>query len=188
MPNHKLGPGDWCQAALDAVAEGGLDAVAVEPLARRLGVSKGSFYWHFKDRDALVSAAAKHWEETLTSQVDDRIAPIGDPRERLTMLLRGAFGRRREAGRIEAAFISGRENALIAPAVRRVTKRRIAYLSEAFLELGFTEQEARHRATVASGAYVGLFIMRLTNPAAVPARFGSVDTFVADLTDLLTRQ
>jgi AcrR family transcriptional regulator len=188
VPNHKLGPGDWCRAALDAVAEGGLDALAVEPLARRLGVSKGSFYWHFKDRDALLSATARHWEETLTAQVSDRIAQIGDPRERLAILLRGAFGRRPEAGRIEAAFISGRENALVAPAVRRVTKRRVAYLSDVFLELGFTPQEARHRATVASGAYVGLFIMRLTNPAAVPVRFGSLDVFVADLADLLTRR
>jgi AcrR family transcriptional regulator len=173
---------------LTAVAEGGLDAIAVEPLAKRLGVSKGSFYWHFKNRDALVAATAKHWEQSLTAQVDHRIEPIADPRERLTLLLRGAFGRRADAGRIEAAFVSGREHASVAPAVRRVTKRRVAYLSDAFRQLGFNEHDARHRATVASGAYVGLFVMRHTNPAAVPPRVGSVDAFVENLTDLLTRR
>jgi AcrR family transcriptional regulator len=188
VPNQRLGPGDWCQAALAALAEGGLDAVAVEPLAKRLGVSKGSFYWHFKDRDALVAATVSHWENALTAEVKNRIAHVADPRERLAALFRGAFGRRVEAGQIEAAFVAGRENPLIAPAVRRVTKRRMAYLSAAFRELGFNEHEARHRATVASGAYVGLFVMRHTNPAAVPARSGTIDEFVADLTDLLTRR
>jgi AcrR family transcriptional regulator len=188
MPNPRLAPGDWCQAALSAVGEGGLGAIAVEPLAKRLGVSKGSFYWHFKNRDALVAATAKHWEESLTAEVKDRIAQVADPRERLDLLVRGAFGRRADAGRIEAAFVSSRANPLIAPAVRRVTKRRVAYLSDAFRELGFDEHEARHRATVASGAYVGLFVMRHTNPAAVPARDGSIDAFVTDLTDLLTRR
>lgn len=187
MPTPRLGPGDWCQAALAAVAEGGLDAIAVEPLAKRLGVSKGSFYWHFKNRDALVAASAKHWEETLRAEATARIAEVPDPRERLSVLIRGAFGRRADAGRIEAAFVSGRESALTAPAVRRVTKARVAFLSQAFRELGFNEREARHRATVASGAYVGLFVMRHTNPAAVPARDRSVDAFVEDLTDLLTR-
>ncbi|HEV7641904.1 MAG TPA: TetR/AcrR family transcriptional regulator [Gaiellaceae bacterium] len=187
MPNPRLGPADWCRAALAAVAEGGVDAIAVEPLAKRLGVSKGSFYWHFKNRDALVAAAAKHWQETMRAEAAARIAQVPDPRERLVVLIRGAFGRRADAGRIEAAFVSGRESALTAAAVRRVTKDRLALLSQAFRELGFSESDARHRATVASGAYVGLFVMRHTNPAAVPPRVGSVDAFVKDLTDLLTR-
>jgi AcrR family transcriptional regulator len=173
---------------LTAVAEDGLDAIAVEPLAKRLGVSKGSFYWHFKNRDALVSAAAKHWVDGLRAEAGARAAELADPRERLVALFQGAFGRRAEAGRIEAAFVSGRESALTAPAVRAVTKGRLAFLSQAFRELGFSEREARHRATVASGAYVGLFVMRHTNPAAVPARSGTVEQFVADLTDLLTRR
>jgi AcrR family transcriptional regulator len=169
------------------VAESGLDGIAVEPLAKRLGVSKGSFYWHFKNRDALVSATAKHWVDGLRAEASAR-ATEADPRERLVALFQGAFGRRAEAGRIEAAFVSGRESALTAAAVRAVTKGRLAFLSQAFRELGFSEREARHRATVASGAYVGLFVMRHTNPAAVPARSGTIEQFVDDLTDLLTRR
>ena len=56
--NARLSADDWAQAALDLIAEQGVSAVAVEPLARRLGVTKGSFYWHFPSRDALLQAAS----------------------------------------------------------------------------------------------------------------------------------
>ena len=58
----RLSAEDWAQAALDLIAEQGVAAVAVEPLARRLGVTKGSFYWHFPSRDALLQAALERWE------------------------------------------------------------------------------------------------------------------------------
>jgi len=188
VPNSRLGPDDWCEAALVAVAKGGLDAIAVEPLARQLGVSKGSFYWHFKNRDALVAATAKRWERIRTEEVIAGVAAISDPRERLRVLFNGAFGRRPDAGRIEAAFVSSRESSAVGPVLRRVPKRRVAFIADAFHELGFNDAEARCRATVAYGAYVGLFVMRHTNPAAVPARTGSVEAFVTDLTNLLTNR
>ena len=56
VPEARLSTADWEAAALDALAENGLAGVAIEPLARRLGVTKGSFYWHFTDRDALLAA------------------------------------------------------------------------------------------------------------------------------------
>ena len=66
--NQRLSADDWAQAALDMIAEQGVGSVAVEPLARRLGVTKGSFYWHFPSRDALLQAALERWE--LVEQQD----------------------------------------------------------------------------------------------------------------------
>ena len=54
---QSLSAENWIEAALDVISEGGVESVAVEPLARRLGVTKGSFYWHFPNRDALVGRA-----------------------------------------------------------------------------------------------------------------------------------
>jgi AcrR family transcriptional regulator len=54
---------DWLRAARLALLHGGPDAVRVEPLARALGVTKGSFYWHFRDRRALLEALLREWEE-----------------------------------------------------------------------------------------------------------------------------
>ena len=65
----------WAAAALDAMAAGGLDAVAVEPLARRLNVTKGSFYWHFPNREALLKAALALWEQRETVDVVSYPAP-----------------------------------------------------------------------------------------------------------------
>ena len=70
----RLSAEDWERGALDLIAAQGLAAVAVEALARQLGVTKGSFYWHFPTRDALIKAALKRWEsqdtEALFAQVE----------------------------------------------------------------------------------------------------------------------
>src|SRR3712207_5397568 len=58
-----LAAGDWVRAAAGAIEEGGVGTVAVEPLARKLGVTKGSFYWHFGNRVALLTATPERWEE-----------------------------------------------------------------------------------------------------------------------------
>ena len=60
-------------AAFDALANGGIDAVRVDPLAKKLGVTRGSFYWHFKDRAALHTAMLKDWRKRATYQLGSRI-------------------------------------------------------------------------------------------------------------------
>src|SRR5438128_10889157 len=63
MVNRSRTGADWLKAARLALLHRGPDAVRVEPLARGLGVTKGSFYWHFKDRNALLEALLREWEE-----------------------------------------------------------------------------------------------------------------------------
>src|SRR5690242_19694587 len=84
----RLTPQDWADAALAAIAEGGLAAVAVEPLAARLSTTKGSFYWHFANRDALMRAALERWEEqTTTAVIRDVTADANGPAHQLRMLI-----------------------------------------------------------------------------------------------------
>jgi len=59
----RLDAAAWIAAAFDALADGGIDAVRVEPLAKALGITKGSFYWHFADRRALLDAMLRHFED-----------------------------------------------------------------------------------------------------------------------------
>src|SRR3546814_20952861 len=82
----RLSAEDWAQAALDLIAENGVAAVAVEPLARRLGVTKGRFYWHFPSRDALLQAALERWESVEPEAVFGTLETIPAPRERLRNL------------------------------------------------------------------------------------------------------
>src|SRR3546814_11457299 len=82
----RLSAEDWAQAALDLIAENGVAAVAVEPLARRLGVTKGSFYWHFPSRDAPLQAALERWESVEQEAVFGTLETLTDPRDRLRNL------------------------------------------------------------------------------------------------------
>lgn len=186
MTRTRLGPTEWCDAALDAIAAGGVQAVVVEQVARRLGVSKGSFYWHFPNRDALLFAAVNRWEQIRIDEAIPVLAAVEDPADRLRQLFEGAFGRPR-AGKIEAAFMTSRDDPLIAPVLRRVTRRRMAFLVQLFTELGFPKREASHRARVVYGTYLGLFVVRYANPSAVPASAGPLDAFLAELVALVTR-
>jgi len=100
-----LSPEDWVGAALEAIATGGLVAVAVEPVAARLGATKGSFYWHFANRDELVVAALLAWEQRDTIDVIAELEAIPVPAVRLRTLFLRAFGTT-AVGSVEAALLA----------------------------------------------------------------------------------
>ena len=71
----------------DALAEGGIDAVRVEPLAKALGITKGSFYWHFADRRALIDAMLSQWSEGRIVAIREQTARAQRPCPRLRKLI-----------------------------------------------------------------------------------------------------
>ena len=155
-------------AALEALSEGGLAAVAVVPLAKRLGATKGSFYWHFRSRDALVEATLADWEQSHTSAV---IAEIGassdDPRQQLRLL----FKRVTELAardRIELALLATADHPTVQPALERVTRRRIDFAAEALRRLGLSRADARRRALLAYSAYLGHAQLVHATPQLLP--------------------
>jgi AcrR family transcriptional regulator len=78
----------WIEAAFDALAENGVEAVRVERLAKSMGVTKGSFYWHFKDRQALLDLMLQSWRQRATLGIIDRLESANEPPEaRLKHLL-----------------------------------------------------------------------------------------------------
>src|SRR4051812_29966824 len=125
---------DWTRAALDALARGGLSAVAVEPLAKDLGTTKGSFYWHFADRNALIAAALELWEKRDTEVIIAAVEQDDDATARLRNLLQLVFGAVRAgpepgAGSVELALQASATHPLVAASLGRVTERRLAYLT-----------------------------------------------------------
>src|SRR3954470_16413494 len=89
--SDRLGPDDWTRVALAAVADKGVANISVERLARELGATKGSFYWHFKDRPALIAAALERWEAVYTDAVIERLSTVDDPRLRFRGLIESSF-------------------------------------------------------------------------------------------------
>lgn len=169
MPQERrrLTADDWAQAALEAVAEGGVAAVAVEPLATGLGATKGSFYWHFANRDALLAAAVDLWERRNTDAVIAGVEADAEPARRLEVLFARVTGR--GAGpRLEVNLLAASDHPLVGPAVRRVTARRLAYLVWLFTDLGFPPDQARYRGLLAFTAYVGQAELAVAAPDLLP--------------------
>ena len=138
--------GDWIKAAGRRLASGGIAAVAVETLARDLAVTKGSFYWHFRDRAALLKALLADWEAGSTAPLLRRLDASGEgPRARLGHLAATVAGE--GAGSLDPAI---RAWALHDPAaaetVGRVDQARLAFIAGEFRSLGFAPAEAWTRA------------------------------------------
>jgi AcrR family transcriptional regulator len=181
--SRRLGADDWARAALEALGEGGVAAVRVEALAPRVGASKGSFYWHFADRAALIDAALAIWERESTEAVIAELEAIEDAPARLRRLFALAFGDR-AGGRVDAGLAAHAGDPQVGPVLRRVTQRRLAFLEATYRELGHPPATARHRALAAYSAYIGLYAVRLAAPAAVPE---PLDAYLDELLAMLER-
>jgi AcrR family transcriptional regulator len=165
----KLAARDWEIAALDAIAEQGLAGVGVEPLARRLGVTKGSFYWHFADREALLAAALGRWEKSRTERIITGLAEVDDPRERLRRLIRWVASKSPEDRVHVALGAASSHHPLVREVFARVTRRRMEYLESCYVELGQTPKVARRSALLVYTAYIGLVHLRLEAPEELPS-------------------
>ncbi len=160
----------WIDAAYATFRDEGLAAVRVEPLARSLGATKGSFYWHFTDRAELVAAVVARWEAEHTDAVIALAQTGGDARARVEALFTAVASRRHDSARlyVEAAAEG------VSDVVARVSQRRVDYLADLLVELGQDPDEARRRSSVALAAVVGLGQLaavgvRPDDPAALTA-------------------
>ena len=158
--NGRLSAEDWAQAALDLIAEQGVAAVAVEPLARRLGVTKGSFYWHFPSRDALLVAALERWEKVEQETVFGKLEAIADPSARLRALF-NLVAREFKSHIIYSELLKALDHPAVQPVIGRVSQRRMDYLTASFRQAGLSRTDAQHRARLAYAAYVGFLQLNL---------------------------
>jgi AcrR family transcriptional regulator len=173
---------EWVDAGLWAMGQGA-NAVGVDAVARALGVTKGSFYWHFADRSAWLAAVLARWEALATEVVIARLAELPAPRERLSKLFELAL---LEGGRelaIEVAIASSAE-----PEVRRVagrvSARRLAYVQDQYRQMGQTRAQAKVSGLLAYSAYVGVLQMLSLSPSVLPNR-AAVRAYVAHVTKAL---
>jgi len=149
----RLGEAEWTKAALDLLATRGIDGVRVEVLAKSMNVTKGSFYWHFKDRDALHEAMLSQWRRQATLQLIERLdRAVSTPAERLRRLLRLPLKGQKSvfAADIELAVrLWGRRDDRARAALQEVDDLRLRYIARLLEDAGIEAQEARARAVIA---------------------------------------
>ena len=158
---------DWEGAALAAIAAHGLRSLAIPDLARTLGVTKGSFYWHFRGIRELVEAAMRRWEE-MDRELLEELSAIADARERLTAL----FVQSMEKQQAHALYVAlaGSSDAQVAASIRRISDRRLKFLVDAYRQLGLNAADAREQALLAYTAYVGALHLRQQGSPGLSAK------------------
>lgn len=154
----KLGRQDWLKIGLKILQGSGIEAVRVEPLAKLLKVTRGSFYWHFKNRDDLLEAILQEWEIRNTESIIQEVEAVGTgPGIKLLNLFEIAA---RDDDLLEKAVrIWGVHDLRASAAVGRVDQRRLDYLQNLFLQLGFSKTEAKVRARIVYSVRLGWFTM-----------------------------
>jgi len=133
----------------------------VEALARRLGVTKGSFYWHFRTREALLQAALERWEEYGEREVLAEIERIPDPLKRFPELFR-RVAHEMQPHRVYAALLKALDHPQVVPVMSRVSQRRMEFLTRLYSEAGLDPVVALHRSRLTYAAYVGFLQLNFT--------------------------
>jgi len=141
---------DWLRAAQAVLADAGVDAVRVEPLAKSLGVTKGSFYWHFKDRDALLEGMLSDWRRRAVLGVIRRVERKDDtPLERLRRLMHYPVSENSSSIGISlelALRLWAKRDRRAKAAVEEVDEHRLAYIADLLESLGHKQPAAAAQA------------------------------------------
>ena len=183
---RRLTRDDWITAALAAIADGGLAAVGVEPLAARLGATKGSFYWHFENRGALLEAAIRHWEKETTTDVVAEITAARDAPGQPVPAPGGRRDRARRAGPGWPGAARQRHASRGRTSLAADHRRPAQPDHHGAPAPGIPPAEARRRALLAYSAYLGHGQLAHSTPGVLPATRAGRRAYLDDAIRALT--
>ena len=154
----RLTADDWIQAGFAVLVDSGPNALRIEPLCERLHVTKGSFYWHFRDRDALHAAMLERWRADTTKNAIELVeAESVDKGDRLTRLI-GLATKNTWVARLDIAIRAwAKTDTRAAAAVAAIDRIRMDYIATLLGDLGFAPHTARLRARILYLALIGGF-------------------------------
>jgi AcrR family transcriptional regulator len=177
---EQLSAKDWLDQGLRTLAKRGFTALKAEPLAKAMGVSRGSFYWHFADVDAFHAAVLQHWHEVAVEQVIAAIDASLPHQSPIAQLLRRSFSRKPA---LESAIRSwATVDPVAAAAVAAVDRRRLSYVESLLEASGLAPGIARARAQILYWAFLGFALSEKRLP---PKRRTAV---IDELLDLASRR
>ena len=165
-PRAQLDRGNWIESAIDVLARDGLGGLRIEVLAKRCGVTKGSFYWHFKDRQDLLTAMLEYWKEGRLRDIEKTTSVTpGREREQLHFAIE-VYGasRNRKGMAIELAVRDwARRDPQAATFVEAVDLYRLECTRKLFVAAGLTDAEAKSRSLLLYACVFGLSLMHYSH-------------------------
>jgi AcrR family transcriptional regulator len=163
MPDQ-LTAKDWLDQGLKTLAARGFTALKAEPLAKAMGVSRGSFYWHFTDIGAFHAAILKYWREVAAEQIIANLEAASDHDDPVSLLLRQAFGGKRSLENAVRTWAT--VDPLARKAVQAIDRRRLSYVERLLTDSGLAPDVARARAQILYWAFLGFALSDKPLPQA----------------------
>ena len=175
---ERLTKSDWIKHGLRTLAKEGAGALKAGPMAAKLQVSRGSFYWHFKDIAEFRAELLRAWRERATDRVIQQMAERAEP-DRLNYLLKRAFSEERGLDRAMRSWAA--EDGDVVAVVTSVDASRVAYIADLLVETGVEAGKAQARANFIYWAYLGQAIVMDPRHASI------AESAVDDIADLFER-
>ena len=167
-----LQPYDWIRTGLDLLVSEGAEAVRITRLAAALQVTRGSFYWHFKDRADLLQALIAHWERTNTSAILEALGGARDLADGILALFEVWVDSAQFDPRLDSALRDwGRHAPMVHRAVETADRRRVAALAQLFARDGYEPDDAVVRARSIYFGQVGYYALDLKETLAERCRY-----------------
>jgi AcrR family transcriptional regulator len=160
----QLSAKDWLDQGLKTLARDGFTALKAEPLAKVMGVSRGSFYWHFADIGAFHAAILKQWREVAAEQIIANVEAASNHENPLTLLLRRVFGERLALENAVRTWAS--VDAAARAAVQAIDQRRLGYVESLLRQSGLPAEKAQARAQILYWAFLGFALSDRPLPKA----------------------
>jgi len=162
--SDQLSARDWLDQGLKALAQSGFTALKADPLAKAMGVSRGSFYWHFADIGAFHAAILAHWREIAAEQIIANVEAATNDEDPLALLLARVFREKLTLERAVRTWASVDPTARAA--VQAIDRRRLGYVESLLLQSGLSAEVARARAQLLYWAFLGFALSDQTLPKA----------------------
>ena len=162
--NDQLTASDWLDQGLKTLAKEGFTALKAEPLAKAMGVSRGSFYWHFADIAAYHAAILARWHEVAAEQIIANVEAASKDENPLALLLRRVFSERLMLERAVRTWAS--VDPAARAAVQAIDRRRLSYVESLLTQAGLSAEGARTRAQILYWAFLGFALSDQQLPKA----------------------
>jgi AcrR family transcriptional regulator len=178
LKTSPLQPDDWLRAAFARLSSEGIESVRVELLARDLGVSKGSFYWHFQDREELLGRMFDRWEKEEVDWLDETVIT---PKAAARWARFVHHCTEPQLARLESAMRTwSRRDERIAARITAIEKKRTAHISSVLRAIGFAAPAAESWAEITLLVYLG-WLDRITRDQEFQSQGRTLEEFFSAL-------
>ncbi|WP_025274759.1 TetR/AcrR family transcriptional regulator [Haloglycomyces albus] len=163
--DQRLGERDWVEAANDILVEENVRGIKLDRLCRKLGVTKGSFYWHFKKRAELLTALLADWRKRMTLNTINQLTSQSNRRRLANLLKRPRHPKATRAAAIEVSIRDwARRDPMAAEALTEVDTIRLEFFKKIFIDEGFAPEQAHQRAYLAYCLMMGDSVINKSLP------------------------